>query len=203
MSVSRKLKQCRFLSVCYYISNYLCLASFVFSFPAKILENGTPAIFWVTGYVSFVCTLEQYLVKRVWSSRPKTFTLVVISAMGIFTFFLFVAVLWCLVYVAGGNMHQVRYLLKQNGEELDVTERLTLSVSLGFFFALFNLVTIILLFLLYQRLHYEWAKAVIWLKKQPSDDSINKIEFINAQQKKTYYNDQNKSILEGEYHSLL
>lgn len=200
MSVNRKLKQCRTLSLCYCLSTYINFGGFLFSFPVRALENGSPVVFWLSAYSLGVCLFSHYLVKRVWYSRPKFYSLAVIAVIGVSTLVAAALCTWSFVYFCGGYIHGVKFSLPQKKGSVDVTERLATTTTLCFVVALFELLCIIITFLLYQRLNIDWAKAAVWLRKEsPERFPTNQ---HGSDEKYIKYNDPDRCILEGQYNVL-
>lgn len=164
-----------------------------------MLENGTPLIVWLCGYSLFVCAFSHYLLKRVWHTRPKFLTLMIISFTTVEVILLLVVTTGTFVYVCGGYVHGVRFSLSQSGHTVDITKRLAVSTGFAFVSAMFDLICVVIMMLLYQRLNFEWAKAIVWLKREPSERSS--LDFP-AVQKYMKYNDGRKDILEGNFDLL-
>lgn len=195
MSVTRKLKQCRLIALCYCFVSYVSVLAFVLSFPTSVLKNGSPVLVWTSGYSLIVCMFSHYLVKRVWYTRPKFFSLVVITVIGVSTLFSSIICTWSFLFYCGGYIHGVRFWLSQQAENVDVTERLAVTTTVGFVASICELFFILLIYFLYQRLNLDWAKAVVWLRKDSQDRPSPCTQYA---EKYGCYNDHHKGILEGD-----
>ncbi|QEU58264.1 hypothetical protein KDRO_A02790 [Kluyveromyces lactis] len=176
------------------MSTYVGVMAFVFSFPTTVLKNGSPVLVWLSGYSLIVCLFSHYLVKRIWYTRPKFYSLAVIVVVGVSTFFLSVICTWNFLYYCGGYVHGIKFWLSQGSAPVDVTERMALTTTVGFVTSIFELFCIVLIYLLYQRLNLDWAKAVMWLKKESPERPPHSTQLT---EKYGHYNDHNKGILEG------